>query len=365
MEQSLHGKDVLRERRQTRVGRRGTNDESMGAKMKKIINEPSNFVDELLEGVLRAHGDQLRSVPGEPRAIVRADAPVDGKVAIATGGGSGHLPVFMGYVGRGLADGVAVGNVFSSPTSGQMLAVTKAIHSGAGVLYLYGNYQGDVLNLDMAAELADLDGIRVKTVLVSDDVASAPREQWDTRRGVAGLFFAYKIAGAKAEERADLDAVTAVAGKVVANTRSMGVALSPCTVPESGRPTFSLGEDEMEIGMGIHGERGVRRGKLEPADRIATSLTQAVLSDLPFGGGDEVAVLVNTLGATPREEAYILYRKVWGILCEAGIDIHRAYIGEYATSLEMAGASISLLRLDEELKRLLDAPAQSPFFVQA
>lgn len=331
--------------------------------MKKILNRPADFVDEMLEGILRAHPNQLKS-GGDKRAIVRADAPVKGKVAIATGGGSGHLPVFLGYVGKGLVDGCAIGNVFSSPTANQMLAVTRAIHGGTGVLYLYGNYTGDVMNFDMAAEMADMDGIAVKTVLVSDDVASAPPAKWDTRRGVAGLFFAYKIAGAKAHSKADLAAVVATTQKAVANTRSMGVALSPCTVPEAGRATFTIGDDEMEIGMGIHGEPGVRRGKLEPADAIATTLTAAILKDLPFKSGDEVSVLVNSLGATPQEELYIVYRKVWELLRDAGVKIHRPYIGEYATSMEMAGCSLSLLKLDDELKQLLDAPVDSPFFLQ-
>jgi len=331
--------------------------------MKKIINRPADFVDEMLAGILYAHPDQLRTA-SDKRAIVRADAPVKGKVGIATGGGSGHLPVFMGYVGKGLADGCAIGNVFSSPTANQMLAVTKAIDGGAGVLYLYGNYTGDVMNFDMAAEMADMEGIKVETVLVADDVASAPPERWQTRRGVAGLFFAYKIAGAKAAEMADLAAVKAAAEKAVANTRSMGVALGPCTVPEAGRPTFTIGDDEMEIGMGIHGEPGVRRGKLETADQIATTLTSSILNDLPFKSGDQVSVLVNGLGATPREELYIIYRKVWELLRDAGISVHRPYVGEYATSLEMAGCSLTLLRLDDELTRLLDAPAESPFFLQ-
>lgn len=329
--------------------------------MKKIINKPSDFVSETLEGILLAHPRCLKAVEGDLHMLMRADAPTEGKVAIATGGGSGHLPVFLGYVGKGLVDGVAVGNVFSSPGASQMLALTRAIDGGAGILYLYGNYQGDVLNFDMAAEMAALDGIRVETVLVSDDVASAPVEQWRARRGVAGLFFAYKIAGAKAESGASLEAVRAAAEKAVFNTRSMGVALSPCTVPEVGRPTFDLGEDEMEIGMGIHGEPGVRRSRLETADEIATNLMQVIIPDLPFERGDEVAVLVNGLGATPREELYIMFRKVWEILQEAEIKIYRSLIGEYATSMEMAGASVSLLRLDSELKHLLDAPAESPF----
>ncbi len=331
--------------------------------MKKIINKPAEFVDEMLAGILAAHPGQLRATT-DPRAIVRADAPVAGQVAILTGGGSGHLPVFLGYVGRGLAHGVAVGNVFSSPSAETMVEATRAAHGGAGCLYLYGNYQGDTMNFDMAAEMAAMEDIRVETVLVSDDVASAPPEEWPRRRGVAGLFYAYKIAGAAAEEGLGLDEVTRVARKATEWTRSMGVALSPCTVPMAGVPTFTIADDEMEIGMGIHGEAGVERGPLQSADAIAERLTRAILADLPFSRGDRVSVLVNGLGATPPEELYILYRKVHQILLAEGISVHRAYVGEYATSMEMAGASVSLLRLDDELTRLLDAPAASPFYVQ-
>ncbi len=332
--------------------------------MKKIINDPMAFVDEMLEGILLAHPDQLKAT-SDPRAIVRADAPVAGKVAILTGGGSGHLPVFLGYVGQGLADGCSVGNVFSSPSAETMYEATLAAHGGAGCLYLYGNYSGDTMNFDMAAEMAAMDNIRVETVLVSDDVASAPRSQWQRRRGVAGLFFAYKIAGASTQEGADLDQVLAVTRQAVAQTCSMGVALSPCTVPAAGVPTFTLGDDEMEIGMGIHGEAGVHRGKLESADQIAERLARAVLDDLPFQRDDRVAVLVNGLGATPLEELYVLYRRVRQILDGEGIAVHRSYVGEYATSLEMAGASLTLLRLNDVLARLLDAPAKSPFFEQS
>jgi dihydroxyacetone kinase-like protein len=332
--------------------------------MKKIINEPMDFVDEMLEGLLAAHGDQLKTV-ADPRVIARNDAPVEGKVAILTGGGSGHLPVFLGYVGEGLADACSVGNVFSSPSAETMYEATMAVNGGAGCLYLYGNYSGDTMNFDMSAEMADMDDIRVETVLVSDDVASAPREQWERRRGVAGIFFAYKIAGARAEEGASLDEVVETTKKAVFNTRSMGVALSPCTVPAAGVPTFTIGDDEMEIGMGIHGEAGVHRGPLESADQIAERLTRAVLDDLPYNEGDTVAVLINGLGATPPEELYVLYRKVKQMLDAEGITVHRAYVGEYATSLEMAGASLSLLKLDDELTRLLDAPAKSPFFQQS
>src|SRR5262245_60419763 len=331
--------------------------------MQKILNDPEPFVDEMLDGILAAHPTQLRRP--SPRAIVRADAPVSGKVGIATGGGSGHLPVFMGYVGRGLIDGAAIGNVFGSPSAVDMLDVTRSIPAGAGAVYLYGNYGGDRLNFDLAAELAADEGIEVRTVLGADDVASAPPDRASTRRGIAGIFFLYKVAGARAAEGASLDEIVAVTERAAAGTRTMAVALSPCTIPAAGTPTFELPIGQMEIGMGIHGEPGVRRGPLETADEIAAELTGAILRDLPYGRGDEVAVLVNGLGATPKEELYILYRSVATILAGEGISVHRVWVGEYATSLEMAGASVTLLRLDDDLKRLVDAPAETPFFVQA
>jgi len=332
--------------------------------MKKLINNPRDFVVEMLDGLLKAHPDQLSFTAGDQHCIVRADAPVSGKVALATGGGSGHLPVFLGYVGKGLLDGCAVGDVFASPNAEQMLAVTQRIHGGKGVLYLYGNYGGDVMNFDMAAEMAAIENIEVRTVLVKDDVASAPAEEADRRRGVAGMVFAFKVSGAEADLAGSLDDVERVARKALANIRTIGVALSPCTVPAAGRPTFTIGENEMEIGMGIHGEPGVRREELMTADQIAERMAQTILADMPVGPSDRVAVMVNGLGATPPEELYILYRRVHDILAARGALIHRAYVGEYATSMEMAGASLTVFRLDEELVSLLDHPAHSPFFVQ-
>jgi dihydroxyacetone kinase DhaK subunit len=331
--------------------------------MKKLINQPENFVDEMLDGLVKAHPREV-ALASDPRALVRADAPVAGKVALATGGGSGHLPVFLGYVGKGLLDGCAVGDVFASPSAEQMLAVTRRIHAGRGVLYIYGNYSGDTMNFDMAAEMAELEDIKVKTVLVRDDVASAPPAEAHRRRGVAGMVFAFKVAGAKADTGASLDEVAATAEKALANIRSMGVALSPCVVPRVGRPGFTIAEDEMEIGMGIHGEQGIRREKLQPADQVATRMTEAILADLGAQAGDRLAVMVNGLGASPAEELYILYRKVHELLTGRRIAIHRAYVGEFATSMEMAGASLTLFRLDDELIPLLDAPAHSPFFTQ-
>ena len=319
--------------------------------MKKIINTPLAFVDEMLEGLRLAHPHSYKQID-DPRAIVRADAPVAGKVGLATGGGSGHLPVFLGYVGKGLLDGCAVGNVFASPNPEQMLSVTRAIDAGSGVLYLYGNYGGDVMNFDMAAELADLEGIEVRSIVVAEDVASAPPERAERRRGVAGMILAFKIAGACAETGASLDTVEAVTRRALANMRTMGVALAPCTLPAAGVPTFTIGDDEMEIGMGIHGEPGVRRGPLEPADSIAERLLSAILADSEILPDSRVAVMVNGLGATPPEELYILYRYVHKRLEEIGARVHRAYVGEYATSLEMAGASLTVLRLDDEPGRL-------------
>jgi len=332
--------------------------------MKKFINNPEKVVDEMLEGLLLAHGDQLRSVRSDNRGLVRADAPVQGKVGIATGGGSGHLPLFLGYVGKGMLDGVAVGDIFASPSSRVMLDVTRVINGGKGVLYIYGNYGGDVMNFDAAAELADLEGIRVESVVATDDVASMPKGNESQRRGVAGLFYLYKLAAAKADTGADLDEVKRIAVKANDRVRSMGVALSPCVLPAVGRPTFEIGEDDMEIGMGIHGEPGIHRGKIRTADEVAQTLVQSILEDMPIPAGDQVSVLINGLGATPLEELYIIYRAVHKLLEERGIRIYNRYIGEFATSMEMAGLSVSILHLDDELRELLDAPFETPFRMQ-
>lgn len=332
--------------------------------MKKILNDPKEFVPEMLDGLLKAHPDMLSFAGNDPHCIVRADSPVQGKVALATGGGSGHLPVFLGYVGKGLLDGCAVGDVFASPSADQMAELTKRIHGGKGVVYIYGNYGGDVMNFDMAAEMVSMDDIEVRTVLVKDDVASAPTAEAARRRGVAGMVFAFKLAGAQAEQGGSLDQVEAVAIKTLNNTRTMGVALSPVTLPKVGRPTFTIGEDEMEVGMGIHGEPGAKREKLQSADQITERMVNALLADMPLRSGDRVAVMVNSLGATPHEELYIMFRKLHGMLNELGVKIYRPYIGRFATSMEMAGASLTFLKLDDELAALLDAPAESPFFVQ-
>lgn len=335
--------------------------------MKKIINKPEEYVKEMLEGIYIAHPDLVTYTGGDVHCLVSANKK-QGKVGIATGGGSGHLPLFLGYVGKGMLDGCSVGDVFQSPSAEQMLAVTKEIDSGAGVLYIYGNYNGDIFNFDMAAEQADFEeDIRVESVVAGEDVASAgpsaPGEK-NTRRGVAGIVFVYKCAGAAADAMLDLDEVKRIAQKAADNVRTMGVALTPCIVPRVGKPGFEIGEDEMEIGMGIHGETGIRRGKLETADQITEEMLEKIVADIPYVSGDEVAVLINGLGATTLDEQYIVTRKVDAVLKEKGIKTYRYYVGEYATSLEMAGFSISLLKLDEELKKYLDAPAQTPFFVQ-
>lgn len=328
--------------------------------MKKFLNDPKDFVDEMLEGIYAAHPD-VTYTNDDKRCYVTAH-PKKGKVGIATGGGSGHLPLFLGYVGDGMLDGCAVGGVFQSPSSEQMYEVTKYIDQGAGVLYIYGNYTGDIINFDMAAEMADVDGIRVKSVVGNDDAASSIVGEEHKRRGVAGIFFVYKAAGAAAAEGLDLDEVARLADKARLNTRTIGVALSSCVVPEVGHATFSLGDDEMEIGMGIHGEPGISRRKLEPADAVVDEMMDRIFKEQDYGKAGEVAVLVNGLGGTPREELYIFYRRVSQLFAARNVKVKHVWIGEFATAMEMAGASISVLKLDPELDRLMAAPARTPFF---
>lgn len=333
--------------------------------MRKIINKPEDFVDEVVDGILLAHPQELRAASSDKRALVRGDAGRGSRVGIVTGGGSGHLPLFLGYVGKGLASGVAVGNVFSSPSPQQILDATRASDEGKGVLYLYGNYGGDVYNFDIAGDLAITEGIETSTVLGADDILSAPPEKAETRRGVAGLFFTYKTAGASAERGDSLEEVTRIAQKTCDRTRTMGVGLSPTILPAAGEPTFTLDEGEMEIGIGIHGEPGAHRGQLESADEITDRFLAELFKELPVAEGDRVAVLVNGLGATPLEELYLIYRRTHRAVEERGAKVARVFIGEYATSLEMAGASLSFLHLDDELEELIDAPASSPFYQHA
>ncbi|APX25791.1 homodimeric dihydroxyacetone kinase (plasmid) [Salipiger profundus] len=327
---------------------------------KKLINAPEDIISEAIAGMVGAHPDMLRLEGNTGRAVVALDGPRDGKVGVVVGGGSGHEPAFAGYVGRGLADAAAVGNVFASPSPEQILDATRAVDGGAGVVYLYGNYTGDVMNFDMAAEEAATLGIECRSVAVADDIASAPKGREGERRGIAGDFFVFKIAGAAAEAGRDLAGVEAAAQHALASTRSMGVALTPCSMPQTGKPNFEIGDDEMEIGMGLHGEPGMRRGDMASADEVVDELMAPILDEMAFRPGDEVAVLVNGLGATGLLELYILHRRVAAILAEKGVKIHYSWVGEYATSLEMAGASITLMKLDTDLRKLLDMPCRTP-----
>ena len=330
--------------------------------MKKILNAPVDYVDETLEGLVAAHPEYYRLHGDTGRVVARASETPSGKVGIVTGGGSGHLPVFTGYVGTGLLDACAIGDVFASPSAEQMADAIRVADRGAGVLRLYGNYGGDVMNFDMAGELVDFEDIRCTTTLLADDVASASLDERDKRRGVAGMVYAFKTAGAAAEQGQDLDAVTAVAQKTADACRSIGVALGPCTVPQAGKPTFEIAHDEMEIGMGIHGEPGMRRGKLATADAIANEMIDRLLEDQALTTGDKVSVLVNSLGATPQEELYILYRTVKARLESSGASIVMPLVGRYACSMEMAGVSFTVCKLDEELEALLKAPCDCAFW---
>ena len=331
--------------------------------MKKVINVPEQVVEEMLQGVVAAHPQYVRRVEGFD-VIVRVQAPVQGKVALVSGGGSGHEPSHGGFVGKGMLDGAVAGAVFTSPTPDQVYEAVKAVDGGKGVLLVIKNYTGDIMNFEMAAEMADAEGIKVEKVVVNDDVA-VENSTWTTgRRGIAGTVFVHKIAGAKAETGASLEEVKAVADKVVANVRSMGMALAPCTVPAAGKPSFVLGEDEMEIGMGIHGEPGTHRETVKKADEIAAHLLDKIFADIALSAGDEVAVLVNGLGATPLMELYIVNRKVAETLAAKGVKTAKTFVGNYMASLEMAGFSITLLKLDAELKELLLAPADTPALVQ-
>jgi dihydroxyacetone kinase-like protein len=321
------------------------------------MNAPEDFAEEALEGLLLAHADRVRSLADEPRAVVRVE-PAHDRVAIATGGGSGHLPLFVGYVVDGLADGCAVGNMFASPSTEVMLSVTRSINTGRGVLYVYGNYGGDRINFEAAAELAEDDDIEVRTVRCADDVLSAPADRADQRRGIAGIWFGYVVAHGVAAGGADLATVEQTVRHSLARTRSIGVALSGAVLPTVGTPNFELADGEMEIGTGIHGEPGVRRGPLLSVDEIVEELVPQLLDELAVPAGDDVAVLVNGLGATPPEELYLIYRAVHRLLDEQGVTARHAFVGEYATSLEMAGASVSLLHLDARTAPHISAAAR-------
>ncbi len=333
--------------------------------MRKILNDPANFVDDTMEGILRAYGDKVRLLDGDKRILLSAYPKKEGKVGIVTAGGSGHLPLFLGYVGQGMLDGCAIGNVFASPSSQKMADMIRACDAGKGVLCLFGNYGGDVMNFEMAREMVEFDDIETTVALGRDDVASSPKETAEKRRGVAGIVFAYKIAGAAAEQGMNLAEVTAVAQKALDNTRTMGIALSPCIVPEVGKPTFSIGEDEIEIGMGIHGEPGIEVSKMMTADQIAAMMLDKITTDMPLEKGDEVSVMINGLGATPLEEQFIVYGRLHALLEEKGVAVVMPHLGEFATSMEMSGVSATIIKLDAQLKELLRAPACTPFYTNA
>lgn len=326
--------------------------------MKKVINNPNEVVTELLDGMVYAHPNYVRRLEGL-EVLVRKNAPVAGKVALVSGGGSGHEPSHGGFVGKGMLDGAVAGEMFTSPTPDQVYEAVKAVDSDKGVLLIIKNYTGDIMNFEMAKEMAEADGVNVDYVVVNDDVAVEDSTYTSGRRGIAGTVFVHKLTGAKAETGADLKEVKRVAEKVIANTRSMGLALSPCTIPAAGKPNFTLAENEIEVGMGIHGEPGTHREEIRPADELVDHLLEKILEDIDYSDS-EVAVMVNGLAATPLMELYIVNKRVHEVLNEKGIKVYDSLVGEYMTSIEMAGFSITLLKLDDELKELLDAPADTP-----
>jgi len=328
----------------------------------KLINAGADVVDEMLEGILAAHGNKLWRPDASPRAVIARHGPRPGKVALVIGGGSGHEPTFLGFVGKGLADAAAIGNVFASPPPQPAIDAAMSAHGGAGVLFMYGNYSGDVMNFDMACELLAMDGVEARTVLTTDDIASAPRAERARRRGVAGNVFIFKAAGAAADRMMSLDEVERVARRANERTYTLGVALSPCSLPQTRRPNFAIAPGVMEIGMGIHGEPGMRAGPLLTADAIVDEIIDAILAEMAPARGDRIAVLVNSLGATPLMELYIMHRRLARRLADAGLVQHLALVGPYCTSLEMAGASITLMQLDDELQALIDHPCDCAMF---
>ena len=325
--------------------------------MQRILNDPDNIVEEMLEGFLKANQDIV--APTDNPRVVRARQMPQERVGVVTGGGSGHKPAFIGYVGKNMVDAAAVGEIFSSPPAAAFLDAFRAANGGKGVACLYGNYSGDNMNVKMAVRMAKKEGIEVKTVVANDDVASAPKESREKRRGVAGEILMWKIGGAKAAAGGTLDEVVAAAQKAIDNTRSVGIGLTPCTLPAVGHPNFEIKEGTMEIGIGHHGEKGIAVVPIESAQQMARRMCDLVLPDLPFQTDDEVAVLVSGLGATPVMELYVLYNEIEKIMKERGISIHRSYVGNYFTSLEMMGATLSVMKLDDELRELLDVPVET------
>jgi dihydroxyacetone kinase-like protein len=331
--------------------------------MQRIINDANQVVEEMLQGFVACHSD-LVAATANPRVLKYKNAPVAGKVGVVTGGGSGHKPAFIGYLGRNLVDAVAVGEIFSSPSAKAFYEAFKAADSGRGVACLYGNYAGDNMNVKLAKEMAEDEDIQVKTVVANDDVPSAPGSERHKRRGVAGEVLMWKVGGARAALGGDLDAVIAAAQKAIDNTRSIGIGLTPCTIPAVGHPNFSIEPGSMEVGIGHHGEPGIEVTGLTSADAMAQRMVDVVVPDLPFAAGDEVVVLVSGLGATPVMELYIIYNKIAQLLGEQGLSVYRSYVGNYFTSLEMMGVTLTVMKLDAELKELIDLDADSMGFKQ-
>jgi len=327
--------------------------------MEKLINDSDDVVDEMLEGMVAAYPDRLRRLP-DTQVVVRDDAPLDGKVGVVSGGGSGHEPTHAGYIGDGMLDGAAAGDVFSSPTADEFEALIGACDGGEGVLAVVKNYEGDVMNFETAIELAEMEGTEVATVVVDDDVAVEDSLYTSGRRGVCGTIIVHRAVGAKAAEGGDLDEVQRVGQKVVDNVGTMGTALTSCVTPEKGEPTFDLGDDEIELGIGIHGEPGTERTGTMSADEVTEKLTGSVLDDLGLDGRREVVTVVNGMGATPQMELFIVNRRLQELLNERGIETWDAWVGDYMTSLDMAGCSITVCAVDDELKQLLSAPADTP-----
>ena len=329
--------------------------------MKKIINKPSDFVEESIEGLVKSHPEIYSFAPDNKRVIARAEK-ASNKVGIISGGGSGHLPVFTGYVGKGLLDSCAVGSVFASPSVDQVASAIRNANNGNGVLCIIGNYGGDVMNFEMACEIVTSEGIKTKTVIVADDIASASNKEKSKRRGIAGMIFVFKVAGSIAETGASLEKIFNIASSANNNIRTLGIALSPCILPEAGKPTFEIKDDEIEIGMGIHGEPGIKREKLKSANPLIDDLCKRILDDFKLKDKDQVSIMINSLGATPLEELYIVSKRVHENFSKLQIEITKSYIGRYATSMEMAGMSITIFKLDDELKKYLSAPSECPFW---
>ena len=329
--------------------------------MKKIINEPSNFVEESIAGLVISHPEIYSFAPDNKRVITRAKK-ASNKVGIVSGGGSGHLPVFTGYVGKGMLDACAVGSVFASPSVDQIASAIRNGDNGNGVLCVLGNYGGDVMNFEMACEIVSSEGIKTKTIIVADDIASASSEEKLKRRGIAGMIYVFKVAGSIAETGASLEDTFNVASLTNNNIRTLGVALSPCILPEAGKPTFEINDDEIEIGMGIHGEPGIKREKLRPADQLTDDLCKRILNDFKLNANDKISLMINSLGATPLEELYIISKRVNENLSKLKVEVIKSYVGRYATSMEMAGMSITIFKLDNILKKYLLAPSECPFW---